>query len=751
MFAATQGVRMTLRGRIGAIWGALVIALSIGAASPAAAQDTPGEYRTSIDNMFLEIRALWGEIDRFKVEPRYCNPSPPPPSKAQAQAELAALEKRVTELNGRYNALKQSLLNFLDHNHRLYSEMMVNGRDPRDRQWWSRDDNNRQRMLDALARKKAALAAAPEVDCRPKPKPKPKPAVTTGGFQPPALPVRPSPTSQTWPAMPAHFCSYDEKIEFLKKVGALLDEAGADAERAARFRTEVEQAVNSYVQNDRPVPPELIARRRQAIADVEAANRRVREANDNYNRANAIPVIDCRTPVKQDPPRTQPPRQDTQTGQSTPRQGLDAMDEFAIGRQQGEIEAVEKALADLREFRRQGNCAKAWELAEDLDEWLDELSPEPANSIRSGYMIPKPKLPPGQLEKWSNELDDIMEDCPEPGSRLDVSTILNLHNAERATFGYQPLRWSFRLADNAQDYADHLANTGQRVHASRAGRGIERENLSQGMLGWNSRQLIGSWLAEKPYFRPGIFPNVSTTGDWYKVGHYSQMIWPTTISIGCGLAYGKGYSWMVCRYSPGGNKDGKAVGLPQMPSPRHVVASTPPVPQRGGGVAGGGNVVANQDGIAPPNSSTPTNLPFDPRSLPRLPVGGGMTQIDPPPPPPPTARDDAPEGREENHPLVRYAQAADAQHATETDCGNAAMARLELEKMRYALDELKKRLKDAKKARRLGIGAVNPDDVQRQIDDLERRIREAEQRKPRGACPLPPAPQQRGMVNQPGR
>ncbi len=61
------------------------------------------------------------------------------------------------------------------------------------------------------------------------------------------------------------------RSKYLKKVAALLDQAYADAERTARFRTEVEQAVNSYVQNDRRVPADVIARRRQAIADVEAS------------------------------------------------------------------------------------------------------------------------------------------------------------------------------------------------------------------------------------------------------------------------------------------------------------------------------------------------------------------------------------------------------------------------------------------------------------------------------------------------
>lgn len=122
-------------------------------------------------------------------------------------------------------------------------------------------------------------------------------------------------------------------------------------------------------------------------------------------------------------------------------------------------------------------------------------------------------------------------------------------------------------------------------------------------------------------------------------------------------------------------------------------------------------------------------------------MGGGMQQIDPPPPPPPTARDDAPDGDEARHPLVTHFNNAFNQHGAETDCGNTTMARLELEKMRYALDELKKRLKAARKAGR--FSNIKPDDVQRQIDEMERKIRFAEQRRRGDVCPpewRPPPP-----------
>jgi hypothetical protein len=183
-----------------------------------------------------------------------------------------------------------------------------------------------------------------------------------------------------------------------------------------------------------------------------------------------------------------------------------------------------------------------------------------------------------------------------------------------------------------------------------------------------------------------------------------------------------------------------------MPHPRTMVAQ--PMPQPRGEVAGGANppVIANRDGIAPPNSTTTTDRP----DLPRPTLGGGMQQIDPPPPPPPpppTARDDAPEGDEARHPLVTYLNEASARHATAVDCGDRAAQEAELAKMRYALDELKKRLKAAKKAG--PYSAVKPADVQKQIDDMERKMKEAGERKPRPVCPpTPPAPQTRGIVTQ---
>ena len=136
--------------------------------------------------------------------------------------------------------------------------------------------------------------------------------------------------------------------------------------------------------------------------------------------------------------------------------------------------------------------------------------------------------------------------------------VLDIHNFERAAIGSAPLRWNPQLEQDAVQHAQQLARTGQLAHAPREGRGIVRENLSRGPLGWGPDQLMRNWINEKRYFHGGIYPNVCT-GGWSSCAHYTQVIWPGTTDVGCGAAAGAGFSWFVCRYSPGGNKDGRVL------------------------------------------------------------------------------------------------------------------------------------------------------------------------------------------------
>jgi hypothetical protein len=131
------------------------------------------------------------------------------------------------------------------------------------------------------------------------------------------------------------------------------------------------------------------------------------------------------------------------------------------------------------------------------------------------------------------------------------------HNRQRAAFGSAPLVWDEDLARQAYVRAQQLALQGRLEHTPRAQRPGQGENLWLGSRGsFRAACMTGTWAAEKRHFRRGIFPNVSRTGDWKHVGHYTQMVWPTTTRVGCGLASSPRWDVLVCRYSPPGNRDG---------------------------------------------------------------------------------------------------------------------------------------------------------------------------------------------------
>lgn len=138
--------------------------------------------------------------------------------------------------------------------------------------------------------------------------------------------------------------------------------------------------------------------------------------------------------------------------------------------------------------------------------------------------------------------------------------LLMAHNRERARVGVPPLRWDPMLAASAATYAPALAAMGRLQHSSRAGRPGQSENLWMGTSGaYSIEQMVGSWAAERSWFRPGVFPYVSTTGNWFDVSHYTQMIWRGTSSLGCALHHTRRWDYLICRYAPKGNIDGRRV------------------------------------------------------------------------------------------------------------------------------------------------------------------------------------------------
>lgn len=450
----------------------------------------------------------------------------------------------------------------------------------------------------------------------------------------------------------------------------------------------------------------------QAQVDADLAN-----ANALFNRAVAANTAQCMRATQQQPPPQSTPTPAPATAPSALQTAADPGNSAAVDAASAKLDADIRACRPInvaeyealyaeayRNGMMAGNMARKTGMPVDADKLVADIQRARALRDRAQAAAEAQRACPPKREAQTEP-----PKAPEPKQTSMAlpswaRDMLAAHNAARSEVGAPPLQWNTDLQAHATARAGELAQIRQLVHAPREGRGTERENILSAPIGYSPSRMIDLWSKERGHFRPGLFPDVSDTGNWMDVAHYTQMVWPTTTEIGCGYAPGGGFNWLVCRYNPGGNKDGKPVIRPRLIGGDYGNMGRP--------------VLADNSGIAPESSATKTAAP--------------------PPPPPPTARDEAPGGNEDNHPLVGYGAEAFIRHSAAIDCGNTAAAEAELAKLRYALDELRKRLKAAKKAG--NFSTVKPDDVQRQINLLESFLRAAEQRKPRGACPAPPPP-----------
>ena len=143
-----------------------------------------------------------------------------------------------------------------------------------------------------------------------------------------------------------------------------------------------------------------------------------------------------------------------------------------------------------------------------------------------------------------------------PFTENQKAELLAAQNKYRTELSEAPLVWSDKLAGSAQAWAQHLAND---LHAMEHSGAIDTgENIATWPAGHASlTRLVKIWGDEKKYFIDASFPDVSSTGDWKIVAHYSQLIWRKTTEVGCGLATGGGQDYLVCQYNPMGNFRGE--------------------------------------------------------------------------------------------------------------------------------------------------------------------------------------------------
>lgn len=134
-------------------------------------------------------------------------------------------------------------------------------------------------------------------------------------------------------------------------------------------------------------------------------------------------------------------------------------------------------------------------------------------------------------------------------------SILAEHNLERGQLGLKPLHWNDELAQGAEEWSEYLAATGRFEHSPDAPNQLRiGENIWGGTTGkFGPRRMVAAWVAEKRHFKPGVFPENSTTRRVEDVSHYTQIIWRDTQEVGCSVSRGRNEEILVCRYQSPGN------------------------------------------------------------------------------------------------------------------------------------------------------------------------------------------------------
>ncbi|CAI5986082.1 unnamed protein product [Closterium sp. NIES-64] len=221
--------------------------------------------------------------------------------------------------------------------------------------------------------------------------------------------------------------------------------------------------------------------------------------------------------------------------------------------------------------------------------------------------------------------------CPPPYTRLidnkcsnatlAFSNYLDNHNAARAAVGAVPLVWNATLATRAQAWATALTNSTYNCGLSHGGNSGEGQNLSGASpSGWASdAAAVSWWVGEGDLYSYAVFSGGCSTGNWADCGHYTQVIWNNTRTVGCAKAScGTKSDVWACHYYPPGNYGGQ---LPYVQDPCYRVAcpSTATCTVRYGQpmcVCGAGQVLVNNatcqpDPCASGTTTCPGNLVCD--------------------------------------------------------------------------------------------------------------------------------------------
>jgi pathogenesis-related protein 1 len=125
--------------------------------------------------------------------------------------------------------------------------------------------------------------------------------------------------------------------------------------------------------------------------------------------------------------------------------------------------------------------------------------------------------------------------------------MLTAHNAVRQKIAVRPLKWSDKLAAQAEDWAKTLASTG----ASKM-QGIPGQNIAYTTPpGWaKGADIVAAWAAEVTNYDHEKNACIDAK---LRCRHYTQVVWRNTNLLGCAVAHDAQRDIWVCDYDPPGN------------------------------------------------------------------------------------------------------------------------------------------------------------------------------------------------------
>ncbi|CAN8297823.1 unnamed protein product [Cochlearia groenlandica] len=137
---------------------------------------------------------------------------------------------------------------------------------------------------------------------------------------------------------------------------------------------------------------------------------------------------------------------------------------------------------------------------------------------------------------------------------------LYAHNMARVASGASNLKWDEGLARFANKWAKERKTDCKMTHSG----GPYGENIFwyKKSQNWSPKRVVGTWVDE----RLNYDRKMNTCASGKMCGHYTQIIWRGTTSVGCALTAcnnNRGFL-VICEYSPTGNYEGESpFDLPQ--------------------------------------------------------------------------------------------------------------------------------------------------------------------------------------------